>query len=96
MLRRNVEKELKEYYLNKGESILILTGARQVGKSYIIRETAKLHFKHYIEINLSVDFNGSKYFDGISSPEDFYLQISSLYGNNLGNVDDTIIFLDEI
>ena len=35
MLRRNVEKELKEYYLNKGESILILTGARQVGKGYI-------------------------------------------------------------
>ncbi len=96
MLRRNVEKELKEYYLNKGESILILTGARQVGKSYIIRETAKLHFKHYIEINLSDDFSGSKYFDGISSVVDFYLQISSLYGNNLGNVDDTIIFLDEI
>lgn len=96
MLNRKIEKVLIKNFENKNEKILILTGARQIGKSYIIRETAKKHFKNYIEINLKDDFDGEKKYEKVNSVVSFYLQLSADYGNKLGNIEDTIIFLDEI
>ncbi len=96
MFYRKIESKLNEYYKNKDDQILIVTGARQIGKSYIIRETAKKSFKYYIEINLQDDFDGEKLFSQIKTIKDFYFVVTSLYGNHLNTVDDTIIFLDEI
>ena len=62
MFYRKIEKRLYEYYENYNDRILIVTGARQIGKSFIIRETAKNSFKHYIEINMQEDKNGDKLF----------------------------------
>ena len=93
---RKIESILNQYYDNTNDNILIITGARQIGKSYIIRETAYKKFKYYNEINLRDDFDGDKIFSSIKTTRDFYLILSSLYGNKLGNVNDTIIFLDEI
>ena len=94
MLYRKIEKKLNEYYKNKDEKILIINGARQIGKTFIIRETAKKAFKNYLEINLSDDFNGDKIFEKVRTAESFYLAVSSM--EELNNIDDTIIFLDEI
>lgn len=96
MFYRKIETKLIEYYNNPDDSILIITGARQIGKSFIIRETAKKSFKNYIEINLQDDFDADKIFSSIKSTRDFYLVVSSLFGQNLGDINDTIIFLDEI
>jgi uncharacterized protein len=96
MFYRKIEEKLNQYYKNKDENILILTGARQIGKSFIIRETAKKSFKNYIEINLQDDFDGEKIFAEIKSIKDFYFTLTSLYGQKLNNANDTIIFLDEI
>lgn len=96
MLYRKIEKKLNEYYRNKDSRILIVDGARQVGKSFIIRETAKKAFKNYIEIDLKADNESKKLFNNISDINEFYLVLSSQYGNKLNNIDDTIIFLDEI
>lgn len=93
---RKIEEQLKAYYNNPDAKILVINGARQIGKSFIIRQTAKKAFKYYIEINLRDDFDSNKIFDSINSINDFYLQVSALYGNNLGDINDTIIFLDEI
>ena len=96
MFYRKIEKRLYEYYENYNDRILIVTGARQIGKSFIIRETAKNSFKHYIEINMQEDKNGDKLFYNIKTTRDFYLQVSALYGNDLNDSRDTIIFIDEI
>ena len=96
MFFRKIEKRLNEYYDDPLKKILVINGARQIGKSYIIRETAKLKFVNYIEINLKADYDGPKLFEKISKTRDFYLQLSALYGNKLGNESNTIIFLDEI
>ena len=96
MFYRKIEKQLYEYYENKDAKIIIINGARQIGKSFIIRETAMKSFKNYVEINLRDDFDGDKLFSEIRNAYDFYLQVSALHGDKLGNIEDTIIFLDEI
>lgn len=93
---RKIETKLYSYYKDQDAKILIINGARQIGKSFIIRETAKKAFNNYIEINLKDDFDGDGLFKSIKTADDFYLQISALYGAKLGNINDTIVFLDEI
>lgn len=95
MFKRKIENVLNEYYQNEDAAILLIDGARQIGKTFIIRETAKRVFPNYVEINLQDDFDGEKVFADISTTQDFYLQLSIL-GNHLGTNKDTIIFLDEI
>ena len=48
MLYRKIEKEIKEHLENNANTILIVEGARQVGKSFIIRKVAQELFKNYI------------------------------------------------
>lgn len=96
MFYRKIESTLKEYYESKDENILIITGARQIGKSFIIRETARKYFTNYVEINLQDDFDGEKIFSQIKTIKDFYFTVTSLYGDKVNSINDTIIFLDEI
>lgn len=96
MLQRKIEKALNSYYSNITAPIPIITGARQIGKTFIIRQTACKYFKHYVEINLKEDYENQQLFASIKTTQDFYLQISALYGQNLHDINDTIIFLDEI
>ena len=96
MFYRKVEKILTQYYNDKDAKIIVIDGARQIGKSFIIRETAKNHFKNYIEIDLKSDFYSDQLFANVKKTKDFYLQLSASYGDKLSNNDDTIVFLDEI
>lgn len=96
MFKRKIEDDLDRYFKSPDETkILVIYGARQVGKSFIIRETAKKVFSNYAEIDLKDDFEGEKKFANIKTTKDFYLLVGSLFGN-LNNAEDTIIFLDEI
>ena len=54
MLRRDVEKEINEWILNDNRALLI-DGARQVGKTFIIRECLKKSDYTYVEYNLIED-----------------------------------------
>ena len=98
MFKRKIEKTINEYLNGKRDKILIIDGARQIGKTFIIRKLASQLFPNYIEINLKDDFDDRKDFskEKTSSINKFYLRLSSLYGDKLNNKDDTIIFLDEI
>ena len=96
MLYRKIEKEIKEHLENNANTILIVEGARQVGKSFIIRKVAQELFKNYIEINFAEDKFQSKTFEQVSSVQDFYMKLSSVAGERMNKKNDTIIFLDEI
>ena len=96
MLKRKIERKLNDYFSRDPDKILVIDGARQVGKSYIIRETAKRYFPNYIEINMVEDSEGDKLFKDATSLKSFYLTLGAVAGRKLGNYDDTIIFLDEI
>ncbi len=98
MFRRKIEAVINQYFAGEKAKILVIDGARQVGKSYIVRKLGKEHFKNYVEINLKDDYEGNGDFskEKTSTTESFYLHLSSLYGDKLGSKDDTLIFLDEI
>ena len=96
MFHRKIENKLFEYYSDPNAKIIVIDGARQIGKSFIVRETASKHFSNYIEINLKSDFEGDQIFSNVKKTKDFYLQVSALYGDKLNTIEDTIIFLDEI
>lgn len=100
MLHRKIEKTIKDYLQNGSNKIMIVDGARQVGKSYIIRyvasELLKDKFTNYIEINFVEDSLGNKLFENVNNKEDFYLQLSMVAGEKMKNKDNTLIFIDEI
>lgn len=96
MFKRKIESKLLEYYQNPDASVLIVKGARQIGKSYIIRATASSAFKNYVEVDLKSDFEGDGIFKNIATTKAFYIALSSLFGDKLNNKSDTIVFLDEI
>ena len=96
MLKRKIQAKLIDYLENGSDKILVLNGARQIGKSYIIRHEGQKRFANYIEIDLIEDKNGSKVFEGTSSKEDFYLRLSTVAGDRMGEKENTLVFLDEI
>ena len=96
MLYRKIEKYIENQLKSPSNKILVIEGARQVGKSYIIRHVGKSLFKNYIEINFLEDALGNKQFQNTQSLEDFYLQLSIVAGNKMGRKEDTLVFLDEI
>jgi len=96
MLFRKIENILNNYYKSPDDNIMIINGARQVGKSFIIRETASIFFKNYIEVNLKDDYLGDKNYEKVKTTDDFYLRIGADYGDKIDTKENTIIFLDEI
>ena len=95
MFKRKIETIIYDYLKNAKDKILVIEGARQIGKSYIIRKLSKAHYSKYIEINLKDDYEGNRYFSN-KNTTDFYYRLTSLYGDVAGDASDTIIFLDEI
>jgi predicted AAA+ superfamily ATPase len=96
MLYRKITSYLEDYLKSDTESILILEGARQVGKSFSIREVGTRLYPNFVEINFVEDDEGRRLFKNIHNKEDFYLTLSMIAGNKLSNRDDTLVFLDEI
>lgn len=96
MLYRKITSYLEDYLKSDTESILILEGARQVGKSFSIREVGTRLYPNFVEINFVEDDEGRRLFKNIHNKEDFYLTLSMIAGDKLSNRDDTLVFLDEI
>lgn len=96
MLRRKIEKELLEWKNKENKMCLVIKGARQVGKTYIIEKFAKENYKNYVYMNFIETPSLKKIFDGDLDAETIIKQITL----NIQNVDlvpnETIIFLDEI
>lgn len=96
MLYRKFARRLEGFLKNEPRKILLVNGARQIGKSYIIRYVGKQLFKNFVEINLKADKEGMGIFQSVRSVDDFYLQLGAIAGDKLGSKQDTIVFLDEI
>jgi predicted AAA+ superfamily ATPase len=96
MLYRKITSYLEDYLESGTDKILILEGARQIGKSFSIREVGRRLYQNFIEINFVEDDEGRQLFKNVHTKEDFYLTLSMVAGNRLSNRDDTLVFLDEI
>ncbi len=96
MLYRKISAVIEEHLQSDSERILLVDGARQVGKTYIIRHVGRKSFENYIEINMVEDSLGARLFADTKTVEDFYLQVSMLAGDRMKERENTLIFLDEI
>ena len=96
MLFRKIESEIEAHLKSDNRKVLLVDGARQVGKTYIIRYAGKKLFKNFIEINLLEDSLRDRLFAEVKTVEDVYMQISMTAGNKMKNRENTLIFFDEI
>ena len=96
MLYRKMEVLIEAHLTSDSQKILLIDGARQVGKTYLIRYVGQKLFENFIEINLVEDSLGDQLFAETRTVEDLYLQISMLAGERMKQKENTLIFLDEI
>ena len=96
MLYRKISRLIADHLRTQDPRILLVDGARQVGKTYIIRYVGKQLFENFIEVNMVEDSLGERLFAQTRSVEDFYLQLSMLHGDKMKEKQNTLVFLDEI
>ena len=94
MLKRKVENKLISW-LNNKEKALLITGARQVGKTYIIENFIRNNFENYISINFAMQQDLIDLFVKVKNPNQIMINLSTYYGDKLV-VGKTAIFFDEI
>ena len=93
MLKRKIDKYLKDYYQKSGNALLI-TGARQVGKTYSIREFGKT-FNSFIEINFIENPDAVGLFKNAKGSSDILMRLSTITKIPLIK-GETLIFFDEV
>ena len=93
MIKRKIDSYLREYYQESGNALLI-TGARQVGKTYSIREFGKT-FKSFIEINFIENPDAIGLFKDARGTADILMRLSTIANVPLIK-GETLIFFDEV
>lgn len=96
MLYRKIRSYIDDYLRTNEDKILLIEGARQIGKSYIIRDVGTELYDNYVEINFVEDDAGDKIFKNVRTTEEFYLNLSMVAGSKLDRYENTLVFIDEI
>lgn len=94
MIQRRVEKELTGWAESKNRKVLLLRGARQVGKTYAVRELGK-KFPGFVEINFDADRTVHRFFETNLSPVEIVANLE-LYLDQKIIPGKTLLFFDEI
>lgn len=96
MLKRKIYLKLIEWKNTHRNNCLMIKGARQVGKTYIVREFGNKEYKSFIEINFIRNRELKQIFAGTLDAESIYKRMTAMIdGINLIK-GETLIFLDEI
>lgn len=95
MLNRKIERELERFHKDPARRALLLTGARQVGKTYSVREFGRTRYESFVEINFIRDKNAADIFRNVSDEHDILLRLSASTKVRLVP-GKTLIFFDEV
>lgn len=96
MLFRKIESIIEDHLASGNDRVLLIDGARQIGKSYIIRYVGKRLFPNYIEINMESDKLSDRIFAEAKTLKDFYFALSIIGGDRMKERHNTLVFIDEI
>lgn len=94
-MKRKAYERIKFWKKHKGKQALLVTGARQVGKTFIIEEFGRTEYEHMVEFNLALNDTARKSFSQSTSPDDLLLRIS-IEANEPLVAGTTLVFIDEI
>ena len=96
MLKRKVDTLLQSWKEKPDHKALILQGARQVGKTYSVREFGKENYAEYVEINFKEMPDADTIFRGNLDVDTMLLGLRFRFPQNKFPEKNTLIFLDEI
>ena len=98
-MKRKIYNKLLDWKENNDSQSLLVKGARQVGKTYILKEFGISEFNHMLYINFENQKDIKLTFDQIPNPDEAVKTLQA-YGVSKGifNIEkeNTLIFLDEI
>lgn len=94
-MERYAMRQLEEWYNRKNRKPLILKGARQVGKTWLMKEFGRTHFKYTAYVNFDNNKNMANVFDGDYDIERILMAINIETGVKI-HPDETLIIFDEI
>jgi len=93
-MQRAIFQSLIEWKKSTPHKVLLLRGARQVGKTFVARELGKT-FTHFVEVNFERDLDTQLFFDQNFDPERICSNLSAYYGIPIVEK-QTLLFFDEI
>lgn len=94
-LKRKAEKEIRRFLESKDRKSLLVDGARQVGKSYLIEKLGREYFKNFIKIDFFSDTLSRNIFTTSSNTDDIISRLSLLSDKKLEK-GETLFFFDEV
>ena len=95
MLKRKAMQKLEFWKSHKGKQAMLVDGARQVGKSTLIGEFGRTHYRHMARIDFIDSPQARAAVDATNTADDLFLAISA-YSNDELVPGETLVFLDEI
>ncbi len=95
MLKRKAMDKLEEWFRTKGNHALLITGARQVGKTYLARKFAAQHWEHVVELNLFENADACAALETATNSAELFLRLTA-YANAPIVPGKTVFFIDEI
>ena len=95
-MKRKIEEKLLQWKnKTKDRKPLILNGARQVGKTYLLREFGEKYYKNTVYVNLEISREVRAYFEENLEPERILRFLEAVAGERI-IPEETLIILDEI
>ena len=95
VLQRTAAKKIRAFLQGGTRKALLVTGARQVGKTTLIRQLGQETFPNFVELNFLENTAARQLFETATDSSDFLLRLSALVGEKLVP-GKTLIFLDEV
>ncbi len=93
-MKRQIDEHLLKWKEEKGRKVLLLRGARQVGKTYSVRKLGKT-FKNFLEVNFEEQPEVHSFFQQTLNPKEITEKLSIYFETSI-QPGKTLIFFDEI
>lgn len=94
MLKRKMTDRLMTWKASEPRKVLLLLGARQTGKTFIVREFAQTQYESFIEVNFLEDEENGAFLAGATSAEELISRLSLIVGHAIPP--GTLVFFDEV
>lgn len=95
MLKRKVVEQLENWKANHGKQALLITGARQVGKSFIIDSFARDNYEHFVSFDLIAQPDLCAAMNECKNADELFMVLSAFGGSEF-IAGDTCVLIDEV
>ena len=95
MLRRKITDRIEKFYEGNPKKALMIIGARQVGKSYIIEQFGNAHYESIVKIDFIENPDYIPIFEKAHGADEILLRLSTIFGDQM-IPGKTMIFFDEV